>query len=233
MNKINLSEVRKEIEKRTGISFENLNLLRESLTHPSFKHENSDISSDNQRLEFLGDAVINLIITELLFKEYPEASESLLTQMRIYLVKEETLAQKAKNLRLNDLVFLGVGEEKQGGREKTSILCDLFESFLGAVYLEKGYEYTKNFLKNIFREDIKEMNIEIDWKNLLQTQLYRKGKKPQYILVKEEGPEHEKKFYVELWVEDEKISIEVGKSKREAEIQAAKDGIKRLKDGLS
>lgn len=233
MNKINLLELRKEVERRTGVSFKNLNLLREALTHPSFKHENSDFSSDNQKLEFLGDAVIYLIITELLFKEYPEASESLLTQMRIYLVKEETLAKKAKNVRLNELIFLGVGEEKQGGREKTSILCDLFESFVGAVYLEKGYDYAKNFLEKIFREDIKAMNIETGWKNLLQTQLYRKGKKPQYILVKEEGPEHEKKFYVELWVEDEKISMGVGKTKREAEIQAAKDGVKRLKDGLS
>lgn len=112
MNKINLLELRKEVERRTGVSFKNLNLLREALTHPSFKHENSDFSSDNQKLEFLGDAVIYLIITELLFKEYPEASESLLTQMRIYLVKEETLAKKAKNVRLNELIFLGVGEEK-------------------------------------------------------------------------------------------------------------------------
>lgn len=233
IKKINPDEIVERVAKKIGIRFRNKEILIESLTHPSFKHENPEFNSDNQRLEFLGDAVLNMVITELLFEKYKEASEGILTQKRIFLVKEETLFKKAKKLGLEEFILLGTGEEKQGGRNKSSILGDLFEAFIGALYLDKGYEYTKDFLSKLFKEEIEDVNLEIDWKNLLQSYLYREGKKPRYILVKEEGPEHNKVFYVELWVEEKKISEGKGKNKKEAETNAARKAVERLKDGLS
>lgn len=233
IKKINPDEIVERVAKKIGIRFRNKEILIESLTHPSFKHENPEFNSDNQRLEFLGDAVLNMVITELLFEKYKEASEGILTQKRIFLVKEETLFKKAKELGLEEFILLGTGEEKQGGRNKSSILGDLFEAFIGALYLDKGYEYTKDFLSKLFKEEIEDVNLEIDWKNLLQSYLYREGKKPRYILVKEEGPEHNKVFYVELWVEEKKISEGKGKNKKEAETNAARKAVERLKDGLS
>lgn len=230
---VKVEEIVERVKEKTGVFFDNKDLLIEALTHPSFKHENPDFKQDNQRLEFLGDAVLNMIITEILFQRYREASEGFLTQKRIYLVKEETLYKKAKSLDLGELILLGVGEEKQGGRDKISILSDLFEAFIGALYLDKGYEYTKNFVEEIFKEEIEGIEMEVDWKNLLQAYLQKEGKKPQYIVSREVGPEHNKTFYVELWIDDEKISEGEGKNKREAEIKAAKKALEKIKNDLS
>ncbi|TYT22812.1 ribonuclease III [Dictyoglomus thermophilum] len=229
LRNIDLDEILSKVKEKTGISFDNKNLIIEALTHPSFKHENPHFEYDNQRLEFLGDAVLNMIITEILFQRYKEASEGILTQKRIYIVKEETLYKKAKSLNLGDLILLGKGEEKQGGREKISILSDLFEAFIGALYLDKGYEFTKNFVERIFREEIESVEMEIDWKNLLQAQLMKEGKKPSYIVTREEGPEHNKIFYVELWIDNNKIAEGEGKTKREAEIKAAKIALEKMR----
>jgi len=229
LRNIDLDEILSKVKEKTGISFDNKNLIIEALTHPSFKHENPLFEYDNQRLEFLGDAVLNMIITEILFQRYKEASEGILTQKRIYIVKEETLYKKAKSLNLGDLILLGKGEEKQGGREKISILSDLFEAFIGALYLDKGYEFTKNFVERIFREEIESVEMEIDWKNLLQAQLMKEGKKPSYIVTREEGPEHNKIFYVELWIDNNKIAEGEGKTKREAEIKAAKIALEKMR----
>lgn len=230
---VKVEDIVERVKEKTGVFFDNKDLLIEALTHPSFKHENPDFKQDNQRLEFLGDAVLNMIITEILFQRYREASEGFLTQKRIYLVKEETLYKKAKSLDFGELILLGVGEEKQGGRDKISILSDLFEAFIGALYLDKGYEYTKNFVEEIFKEEIEGIEMEVDWKNLLQAYLQKEGKKPQYIVSREVGPEHNKTFYVELWIDDEKISEGEGKNKREAEIKAAKKALEKIKNDLS
>lgn len=231
--KINQDEIVEKVAKKIGVRFKNKEVLIEALTHPSFKHEHPQFGPDNQRLEFLGDAVLNLVITEILYERYKEASEGILTQKRIYLVKEETLCKKAKELGLGEFVLLGTGEEKQGGRNKSSILGDLFEAFIGALYLDKGYEYTKSFVSGLFKDEIEDVSLEVDWKNLLQSYLYKDGKKPQYILVKEEGPEHNKIFYVELWIDNKKISEGKGKNKKEAEAEAAKKAVERFRDGLS
>ncbi|MGC9001646.1 MAG: ribonuclease III [Dictyoglomus sp.] len=230
---VKVEDIVERVKEKTRVSFNDKGLLIEALTHPSFKHENPNFKQDNQRLEFLGDAVLNMIITEILFQRYREASEGFLTQKRIYLVKEDTLYKKAKSLDLGELILLGVGEEKQGGRDKISILSDLFEAFIGALYLDKGYEYTKNFVEEIFKEEIESIEMEVDWKNLLQTYLQKEGKKPQYIVSREVGPEHDKTFYVELWIDDEKISEGEGKNKREAEIKAAQKALEKIKNDLS
>lgn len=233
IKKINQDEIVEKVAKKIGVKFKNKEILIEALTHPSFRHENPQFGSDNQRLEFLGDAVLNLVITEILYERYKEASEGTLTQKRIYLVKEETLSKKAKDLGLGEFVLLGRGEERQGGRDKISILGDLFEAFIGALYLDKGYEYTKGFLSELFKDEIEDVSLEIDWKNLLQSYLFKDGKRPEYIFIKEEGPEHNKVFYVELWIEGRKISEGKGKNKKEAETDAAKRAVERLKNGLS
>ena len=232
-SKIDIDKINQEIDKNIGVSFNNNKLLIEALVHPSFKHENPEFKTDNQRLEFLGDAVLNMVITDLLFDYYKNATEGILTQMRISLVKEEMLYKKAKSLGLDKLILLGTGEEKQGGRDKPSILCDLFEAFIGALYLDKGYNFVKEFIWRIFEVDIKNINLEVDWKNLLRSLLLKEGKEPQYKVVKEEGPEHNKTFYVELWIDGEKLAEGMGKNKREAEIMAAKEGLKKIKNDIS
>ncbi|MGB9858039.1 MAG: ribonuclease III [Dictyoglomaceae bacterium] len=232
-SKEDISEILKEVERNIGIVFSNSSLLLEALVHPSYHHENPSIKMDNQRLEFLGDSVISLVISEILYKIHKEADEGLLSQMRSYLIKEETLAKKSLKLGLDKLIFLGKGEELQGGREKESILSDLFEAFIGAIFLDKGFDFVREFLINIYKEDLERVEYEIDWKTLLRKYLLSINKKPEYRLVKEEGPEHKKHFYVELWVENEKISEGKGKSKRQAETQAAQKALEKLKKNVS
>lgn len=232
-SKEDISEILKEVEKNIGIVFSNPFLLLEALVHPSYYHENPSINMDNQRLEFLGDSVISLVISGILYKIHKEADEGLLSQMRSYLIKEETLAKKSLKLGLDKLILLGKGEDLQGGRGKNSILSDLFEAFVGAIFLDKGFDFVKEFLTNIYKEDLERVEYEIDWKTLLKKYLLSVNKKPEYKLVKEEGPEHKKHFYVELWIENEKISEGEGRTKRQAETQAAQKALEKLKKNVS
>jgi len=223
-----INKTEKELEERFGIIFSDVELLFTALVHPSYRNENLNVLEDNQRLEFLGDSVIGLIISETLFKLHKNANEGMLSQMRSHLIKGKTLARKAKEIGLNKYVLLGNGEELQGGREKESILSDLFEAFIGALFLDKGYEFTKEFVLKIFKEDLENIEYEIDWKNMLRSVLLKQGKKFEYRLVKEEGPEHNKVFYIELWVDNEKISEGIGKNKSQAEMQAAQKALEKL-----
>ncbi len=229
----NIAEILKTLEKITGISFSNPSLLLEALVHPSYYHENPSVGMNNQRLEFLGDSVIGLVVSEVLYKTHKNASEGVLSQIKNYLVKKETLAKKAKNLGLNNFILLGRGEELQRGREKDSILADLFEAYIGALFLDKGFEFVKEFLINIYKEEIERAEYEIDWKTLLRKLLLSANKKPIYKLVREEGPQHNKRFFVELWIDDEKVSEGEGKSKKQAETQAAKKAFQKLKENVS
>ncbi|MCX7845852.1 MAG: ribonuclease III [Dictyoglomaceae bacterium] len=223
----------RKVEKITGIIFSNPSLLLEALTHPSYYHENPNIGVNNQRLEFLGDSVIGLVISEVLYKTYQDANEGLLSQIKNYLVKKDTLAKKAKRLGLNNFILLGKGEELQQGREKDSILADLFEAYIGALFLDKGFEFVKKFIINIYKEDLEKLEYEVDWKTLLKRLLLSINKKPVYKLVKEEGPQHKKRFFIELWIDNEKISEGEGSSKKQAEIQAAQRAFEKLKENVS
>lgn len=228
-----ITEILKMSEKTTGIFFSNPSLLLEALVHPSYYHENPPIGMNNQRLEFLGDSVIGLIVSEVLYKTYKNASEGVLSQIKNYLVKKETLSKKAKKLGLNNFILLGKGEELQKGREKDSILADLFEAYIGALFLDKGFEFVKEFLIDIYKEELERAEYEIDWKTLLRKLLSVTNKKPVYKLVREEGPQHNKRFFVELWIDDEKVSEGEGKSKKQAETQAAKKAFQKLKENVS
>ncbi|MEN2983747.1 MAG: ribonuclease III [Dictyoglomaceae bacterium] len=231
--KKNIEEILKELERSTGIVFSNPYLLLEALIHPSYYHENPSIGANNQRLEFLGDSVIGLVISEILYKTYKDANEGLLSQIKNYLVKKETLAEKARKLGLNKFILLGKGEELQQGRDKNSILADLFEAYIGALFLDKGFEFVREFLTNIYKEELDKAEYEVDWKTLLRRMLLLIDKKPVYKLVKEEGPQHRKRFFVELWIDDEKISEGEGTSKKQAEMQAAQKAFKKLKENVS
>lgn len=205
------------------IDFNNFEIYERAFTHSSYNH-----MRNYQRLEFLGDAVINLVISDYLYNSYPEKDEGTLSRERASYVRKEVLAMISKELRLNNFIKLGRGEELDGGREKISLLSDLFESFLGALYLDKGFLYTKEWvLKKLnlfekFRYTVK------DYKSILQEKLQKKGILPAYELAGEEGESHDRRYTIEIFIEGERISQAVGKNKKLAEQEAAKLALKKM-----
>ncbi|MEO2083634.1 MAG: ribonuclease III [Desulfurobacteriaceae bacterium] len=220
-----------ELERKLGYSFKDKGLLKRALIHRSFAFE-KETGENYEVLEFLGDAVIGLIVSEELIKKYPDKSEGELSQIRAYLVSETVLSELARDIDLGKYLLLGRGERKTGGREKSSILCDVFESVFGAIYLDSNFETTKevfkkNFLKRMW--DILDKAVTYkDFKSFLQEVTQKEYKViPDYILIKSEGPEHDKTFFVECRVKEIK-TVGVGKSKKGAEQEAAKEMLKAL-----
>ena len=218
-----------ELKGKIGYSFKDKDLLRKALTHKSFSFE-KDKKENYEVLEFLGDAVIGLIVSEELIKQFPTKSEGELSQIRAYLVSEPSLSELAKTVDLGSYIYLGKGEYLSGGRKKSSILCDVFESLFGAIYLDSNFEtagevFKKNFLSKMWK--ILERAITYkDFKSLLQEVTQKEFKVvPIYTVIKSEGPEHEKVFTVECRVKDLK-TISKGRSKKSAEQQAAKEMLK-------
>jgi ribonuclease-3 len=217
-----------------GITFNSFQILNNAFIHPSYTNEQNSISiENNQRLEFLGDAVLELVISHYLYEKYPEMSEGQMTKVRAYTVCEHSLALAAKNLLLGDYLVLGKGEENTGGREKPSILADTFESLIGAIYLDKNLDTVRDFIiKNL--EDAIQKAVEgeeaRDYKTLLQEILQKSSPdKVCYEVIKEEGPDHAKVFYVEVLWKGEVMGRGSGKSKKEAEQLAAKQALNNLK----
>ncbi|MGB9839101.1 ribonuclease III [Thermovenabulum sp.] len=222
-----------ELQKILGISFYNLELLNLALVHPSFSYEKrSELEENNQRLEFLGDAVLELVISQWIFEEFPEHSEGELTKIRAFLVCEETLSLISKDLSLGDYLILSKGEELSGGREKISILADTFEAVLGAIYLDQGLEKVRQFVISKFKgiiDKLKAGNFVADYKTTLQEILQKRSQdRIMYNVVKEEGPDHDKTFYVEVKWKNRVLGRGKGKSKKEAEQRAAKEAIDHL-----
>ncbi|KYO66781.1 ribonuclease III [Thermovenabulum gondwanense] len=222
-----------ELQKILGISFYNLELLNLALVHPSFSYEKrSELEENNQRLEFLGDAVLELVISQWIFEEFPEHSEGELTKIRAFLVCEETLSLISKELSLGDYLILSKGEELSGGREKISILADTFEAVLGAIYLDQGLEKVRQFVISKFKGIINKLkagNFVADYKTTLQEILQKRSQdRIMYNVVKEEGPDHDKTFYVEVKWKNRVLGRGKGKSKKEAEQRAAKEAIDQL-----
>jgi ribonuclease-3 len=219
------------LEKKLGLKFRNKDLLKQAFTHRSYLNENPDFKlAHNERLEFLGDAVIELIITEHLFKDYPEKSEGDLTNWRAALVNARMLTSVAEKLGFNDFLLLSRGESKELGKARAYILANVFEALLGALYLDSGYEpcdefIRKNLLKNL-AEIIKEGTYK-DAKSKFQEQAQEKVSiTPNYKVLKETGPDHDKKFAVGVYLEEELIAEGKGSSKREAEEAAAQEALK-------
>ncbi|TWS95502.1 MULTISPECIES: ribonuclease III [unclassified Streptococcus] len=218
-----------------GIVFSDLTLLETAFTHTSYANEHRLLKiSHNERLEFLGDAVLQLMISQYLFSKYPKKPEGDLSKLRSMIVREESLAGFSRQLGFADYIKLGKGEERSGGRDRATILGDLFEAFLGAVLLDKGVDAVARFINQVMIPEIERGNFEQvkDYKTSLQEFLQAKGEVSiDYQVVSETGPAHAKTFEVTVWVNEEQISSGSGKSKKLAEQAAAKQALAILGRG--
>lgn len=220
-------------EKKAGVSFSDKALLTQAFTHRSYLNENKGLKmSHNERLEFLGDAVLELISTDYLFKKYPDKTEGDLTSYRSALVNTVSLAKAATNLDINDYLLLSKGEAKDMGRARQIILADTFEAVIGALYVDTGYEAVKDFVKrNLFDlidiAHIVKNKLWLDAKSRFQEQAQEKlGVTPAYKTLREEGPDHDKMFTLGVFLGDVQVAIGEGPSKQEAEQKAAENGLK-------
>ena len=227
MNKLKL----KEMEASLGVTFTNLSYLRVALTHSSFANQYKD-SEYNERLEFLGDSVLQLSVTEYLYKNYKEKSEGELTKIRSLIVCENSLYEVAKSVNIGAYIRMSRGEELTGGRNRVSIQADAIEAVIAAIYLDKGFEYAREFILNKLNDIIdKAINnkIILDFKTKLQEHLQQNGEvNITYELVKFEGPPHRRKFYTRVLINKEVMGEGEGYSKKEAEQKSAKQALINL-----
>lgn len=220
-----------EFEKIIGIEFKDKNLLEQALTHRSYLNENrSNRSGHNERLEFLGDAILELVITDYLYQKYPNKTEGEMTSIRSALVNAQTCADVAKNINLNSFLLLSKGESKDTGRARQYILANALEAIIGAIYLDSGYESAKSFIsKYIFpmTERIVTEELWVDAKSKFQEKAQDKvGITPSYRTLKETGPDHDKKFTVGVFLGEHKVAEGEGNSKQDAEQNAARKALK-------
>ena len=220
-----------KFEEKIGIKFKDKNLLKQAFTHRSYLNENPSLALEqNERLEFLGDAVLEMAITEYLYKKYPKKTEGEMTALRAALVNSIMLSEVASELNIGDLMLLSKGEAKSLGKARQYILANAFEAIIGAVYLERGYEETFGFLeKNLFgkTEEVIEKKLWIDAKSLFQEKAQEiESITPSYKVLSESGPDHEKVFIMGVFLGDELVAEGKGASKQEAEQDAARNGLK-------
>ncbi len=220
------------LEKKLAFSFKNKKLLLQAITHRSYLNENPSFAvGHNERLEFLGDAVLELIVTERLFDLYPEKPEGELTSYRAALVNAEMLAKIALELGVNDFLLLSRGEKKDTGRARHYILANTFEAIVGAMYLDRGYEATHKFIDKVLLmhiEDIVDKKLWKDPKSTFQEEAQeRLGITPSYRITKEVGPDHQKKFSVGVYLGNTLVAEGSGLSKQEAEVEAARSALER------
>lgn len=226
----------KELQSKLDIHFRNQDILRQAFTHSSYVNEHRmSGSKDNERLEFLGDAVLELTVSEYLYDTYPNRSEGELTKQRAAIVCEPSLVTFAEALSFGAYVLLGKGEEMTGGRTRPALLADVFESFVGALYLDQGLDAVKSFLRSrVFPLIAAEGKPPIvDYKTQLQEHIQQHSMGTlEYRIVDERGPAHEKEFVAEVWMDGTPLGKGVGRSKKEAEQHAASKGLTRLNVGL-
>lgn len=236
-----MSERRKKLEElqaSINYKFNNIELLNTSLTHSSYANESRQEGVvSNERLEFLGDVVIDLVVSEYLYQKLAELPEGELTKRRASVVCESSLAFVAHKIKLGDYLLLGKGEEATGGRKRDSILADAFEALAGAIYIDGKYEAARDFLLKNFEEEIiyalSKGSLFKDYKTELQEILQRKTKsKIEYVVEKEDGPDHRKKFYMNVIVDQKVIGKGMGRNKKEAEQNAAKQALMNLGESL-
>ncbi len=232
-----------ELETRLGYSFTDRRLLDRALTHTSFTYENKsestgEASQDYEALEFLGDAILGFLISDYLFKAHSSHTEGELSKIRSFLVSANQLASLSRELDLGAFLRLGHGEEKTGGRQKKALLADLFESLIAAIFLDGGLEPTRRFVLSQFRsrlDNIREEELDFqDRKSLLQERLHARGlSEPDYCVIDELGPDHEKEFVVEVYIQDKFLARAKGRSKKEAQQGAADKALGRLDEVLA
>ncbi len=217
-----------QLEKRLGYSFKDRQLIIEALTHKSHKKP-----YNNERLEFLGDAVLDLVVGEFLYKELPKEAEGVLSKTRASLVNESGFDKLAKKIELGKHIYLSAAEESNGGRKKPSLLSNAFEAVMGAIYLDAGLDTCKNITISLLEETYPTIDLEVlssDYKTALQelTQATH-GVIPEYVLVGSSGPDHKKEFEIEVSLNEKEIGRGKGKSKKEAQQKAAKIALSKLK----
>lgn len=226
-----INVVLKETQEIIGYQFENVNLLKQALTHSSFANEQKINKLKNyERLEFLGDAVLELISSDFLFKENPGMPEGQLTKLRASMVCEPALAYCARDIKLQNYILLGKGEEATGGRSRDSIVSDVMEAVIGAIYLDGGIDEAKKYIYRFILTDLENKILFLDSKTILQEEIQKKNSGTlRYELTGETGPDHDKQFSVEAYLDDKLIGAGVGRTKKAAEQQAAYEALLKIK----
>jgi len=224
----------KAFEQRIGYNFQDRDLLTRALTHKSYSHEAKHSAvRHNETFEFLGDSVLGFVVGDLLFRHFPDLDEGALSKMKAYLVSANSLAEKARGYGMGEVILLGVGEEKTGGRKKDSLLANLFEAMIAAVFLDGGIEPARRLIESSFEADLRAINEEDllfhDYKTALQELAQGRGwPLPEYTVVGEVGPDHDKTFVVEVKIGSLATRGE-GSSKKEAQQQAARHALRDSK----
>ena len=212
----------KKFQEIIGYQFSDEALLKQALTHSSYANEKHlKKLSDNERVEFLGDAVLEILSSDFLYKNYPNRSEGQLTKLRASIVCEPTLAQCTEAINLGEYLFLGKGEDATGGRTRKSILSDALEAVIGAIYLDGGFANAKEFVLKYILTDIENKQLFYDSKTILQEVVQGEHEQLSYVLLDETGPDHDKKFTVGVLIGNKQVSIGVGHTKKAAEQEAA------------
>ena len=230
---MNSNTLIEDLQKNLSYKFKNSDLLREALAHKSSVNENPELNmKDNERLEFLGDAVLDLSISTFLVKNFPSFQEGELSRFKSMVVSESSLFNIAARMELGRYLFLGKGEEQTGGREKASLLANALEAIIAAIYLDGGIAAADEFIRMTFTEDIMNIareGINLDYKTDLQELCQARGLSlPVYKVSKETGPDHKKVFEIQLLINDEVYGSGAGRSKKDAEQKAAKEALKHL-----
>jgi len=215
------------LQRLIGITFKDEALLQQAFVHSSYTNENpGSLTADNERLEFLGDALLSFIVAEKLYHRFPNFGEGQLTETRVSIIRQETLADVATRLKLGDYLLLGKGEEATGGRQKQTNLADALEALLGAIFLDQGLNIVSDFVLSKFAVQLEEIGatgIERNYKALLQEMAQAKYKQlPTYRVVEALGPDHDKRFIVEVKLGDRILGSGSGRTKRTAEMEAAR-----------
>ncbi len=220
------------LESKIGYHFSNPAILIHAVTHSSYANEiRLEKEKNNERLEFLGDAVLELVTSEHVYKEYPNLSEGDLTKLRASIVCEPTLSACARDLNIGEFLLLGKGEDISGGRDRDSILSDSLEAIIGAIYLDGGFTNAKEFIKSFILAGIKNKDLFFDSKTILQEiiQNIDNKQKLRYKLISEEGPDHNKNFTIAVYVGNDEIGCGTGRTKKAAEQEAANQAIQKLR----
>jgi ribonuclease-3 len=220
----------KAFEQGIGVAFKDSELLRQAFTHRSYLNEHrGEVSTHNERLEFLGDAVLELVVTRFLYERFPDKPEGDLTAYRAALVNAVTLSEVASKIGMNDYLLLSKGEAKDTGRARGILLANAIEALIGAIYLDQGYETSKQFIeKHLFPkiDEIIQKKLWRDPKSTLQEKVQEaEGATPHYAVIRETGPDHDKQFIVGVYMKDNLLAQGSGKSKQEAEQDAARNAL--------
>ena len=225
-----------ELQSTLGVTFDDPAILGQAFIHTSYIYENLDRQSgDNQTMEFLGDAVLNMLVAEALYRGFPTLPEGKLTEIRVSLIRQEKLAEKAADIKLGDYLLLGKGEEASGGRGKRNNLADTFEALIAAIFLDRGLDVTRQFIMSVFckeLETIKSGRLSSNFKAMLQEFTQAEFKTlPEYEIIESTGPDHDKVFIVSVSLGDMVLAVGSGKTRKTAESEAARTAYSKLTAG--